>query len=296
MMKGDLALLSLCLGMLTYAPVGAEPAATTKRSPTVSSKAKPVKLNDVTPMVTIPAGTYVRYKSGGKKHRFDITVSAFQIDQDEVTDDQYQECVAAKRCRKPAVKPHQFLMDEPVRGVSWNDADAYCKLAGKRLPTEAEWDRAAFPEPGAPDDNGPRLGTRKPCLTLLIGGYDGEVCPGRPFDSPNAVLIKEMPNDPSSYDTVHSEGWPELYDMYGNVAEWVADWNAGIPGDPEYYFAPKTRTDPHGPATGTERVILGGSFAALDGSGADERRWEPPTKRLADVGFRCAANAPAPAP
>ncbi|HEY4244778.1 MAG TPA: SUMF1/EgtB/PvdO family nonheme iron enzyme [Kofleriaceae bacterium] len=245
-------------------------------------------LKSVTSMVTVPAGTYVRCKSCGAAKQVQITVSAFQIDQDEVTQGQYAECVAAKRCK--AVKPAHPDQNDPVRGVAWADADAYCKLAGKRLPTEAEWDRAAFPTDGAPDDNGPRIGGRKPCLALVIGGYEGDVCPGRPLADADLVASWRVAQGESSYhDQVIAKGWPTIYDLYGNVAEWVADWDAII-GSPEYYFAPATRTDPKGPATGTQRVILGGSFAAPQGSMADERRRAAPTERPVDVGFRCAAG------
>jgi formylglycine-generating enzyme required for sulfatase activity len=91
------------------------------------------------------------------------------------------------------------------------------------------------------------------------------------------------------YDTVNADHWPELFDLYGNVAEWVADWDA-LPSNPEYYLSPRTRSDPRGPRTGDLRIIRGGSFAALDGSGAGERRRAEPTDRPLDVGFRCAAN------
>jgi formylglycine-generating enzyme required for sulfatase activity len=295
-MMTRLALVMLLPGLLTCGPAGAEPANAKPASVATAATAvvaKPVattRLKDVTPMVTIPAGTYVRCQTCGAKKHVEVTTSAFRIDQDEVTQAQYAECVAVKRCRAPAVKLKHPEPDEPVRGVSWADAAAYCELAGKRLPTEAEWERAAYPADGAPNDDGPRIGTRKPCLPLMIGGYDGEVCPGRPLSGPLPVLIKQLPGNASDYDTVHSDGWPVLYDMYGNVAEWVADWDA-LPSNPEYYFSPKTRTDPRGPATGSERVIRGGSFAALDGSGGGDRRLAEPTARPADVGFRCAAAA-----
>jgi len=193
-------------------------------------------------MVTIPAGPHVRCPHCGAKKQVVVTTSAFRIDQDEVTQAQYAECVSAGRCRTPAVELKHPELYEPVRGVSWIDADLYCKFAGKRLPTEAEWERAAYPEDGAPNDNGPRIGTRKPCLALMIGGYNNDTFRGRSLSGPNSVSLRLLAAGPNqdAYDHVVSEGWPDiydLYDLYGNVAEWVADWDA-LPSDPEYYFAP----------------------------------------------------------
>jgi formylglycine-generating enzyme required for sulfatase activity len=264
-----------------------------KPSPGASAKpGPPVNGKDVTRQVTIAAGTYVRCQSCGTKKHIVITTSAFRIDLDEVTQAQYADCIAAKLCRTPARTTERPESEEPVRGVGWLDADAYCKFVGKRLPTEAEWERAAYPESGAPNDDGPRIGTRKPCVALMIGGYIGDTCPGRPLSGPNRVSLKMIAGGQTDdlYDRVISDDAPEIFDLYGNVAEWVADWDA-LPSNPEYYFAPRTRSDPHGPDTGNERIIRGGSFAALRGSRAGERRRGEPNERPADVGFRCAAAA-----
>jgi formylglycine-generating enzyme required for sulfatase activity len=246
-------------------------------------------------MVTVPAGKYLRCRTCLKKRQVEVDTGAFRIDEDEVTSGQYAECAKAKRCAAPATSRKSVEIDMPVTGVSWNDANAYCSFVGKRLPTEAEWERAAFPTnraSSAAGDDGPRIGTQEPCKALLIGGYDSKKCTGGPYDGPDPVLLKVIAHKRQEVwdDRVRADGDPELYDMYGNVAEWVADWDA-LPGNPEHYFAPRTRSNPPGPTSGTERVIRGGSFAELDGSAEGERRSAKPTEKLRDVGFRCAADA-----
>lgn len=274
------------------APAGKKPTAG-KVSPAPAGGATSAR--DVTAMVTIPAGKYLRCRSCLKKRQVEIETSAFRIDGDEVTHGQYAECVQRKQCSAPALSRKDVEPDEPVAGVSWNDADAYCKFAGKRLPTEAEWERAAFPPNkaiSAPGDESPRIGTQEPCKALLIGGYGGKKCSGGPYHEPDPVALKMLASKRQLVwdDRVRTDGDPALYDLYGNVAEWTADWDS-LPGNPEHYFAPQTRIDPRGPRSGSERVIRGGSFADLDGSAEGERRSAPPTERLPDVGFRCAADA-----
>jgi formylglycine-generating enzyme required for sulfatase activity len=268
-------------------PIAVAPSAPTKpgASPNSATGA------ELTPLVTIPAGPYTRCARCGKQ-AVEITTAAFQLEQDEVTQAQYAACVAAHRCNAPAGRL-AGNDDEPVRGVSWTDADAYCKRIGRRLPTEAEWEHAAFPSPSSSNDDGPRIGDRKPCLALVIGGYQGTTCPGRPLPGPDRVARKILSAGQAHAldDRVVFDAWPTLYDLYGNVAEWVADWDA-LPSHPEAYFSPHTRTSPIGPMTGRRRIIRGGSFAALDGAAATDRRRAAPTERPIDVGFRCAASVP----
>jgi len=192
-----------------------------------------------------------------------VTLASFAIDRDEVTRGEYAECVHAGACE--AALGADAALRLPVTGVRWTDADAYCRFAHKRLPTEAEWERAARGSDG-------RIypwGNQPDCAAGNWGNYDGEGrCPGNP-GRPVAV---------GSYGG-------ELHDLGGNVWEWVADWY-----DPAYYRRSPARS-PSGPKKGTRRVVRGGACCSMLGlPRASNRVAFPPDYRDDDLGFRCASD------
>ena len=224
-------------------------------------------------MALVPAGYFTMgSREGGwaerPQHR--VWLDEFCIDKYEVTNRQYDEFVRTTGHIRPKFREdgRYNSPDQPVVGVSWDDADAYCKWAGKRLPTEAEWEKAAR------------------------GGAEGRRFPwGDEGATGKAVFGQDMnTGSPSAVGKYPPNGYG-LYDMAGNVWEWCADWY-----DMEYYRVSPER-NPQGPASGKDRVARGGSWI---GSGIAElyddvlrcafRRRHPPADKSDDFGFRCAMS------
>lgn len=197
----------------------------------------------------------------------ELAVSAFRIARHETTAAEYEACVAAGACparscpdATPALRPRQ-----PVTCVTWDAAAAYCAWAGGRLPTEAEWEKAAR-------------------------GTDGRRYPwghSEP-DCGQALTAACGANEPADVGTHPAGASPfGVQDMAGNAAEWTADWYA-----PSYYAAAPA-TDPAGPASGDRRVVRGGSFATGSRlSMTGYRSFLAPTQALPDLGFRCVWPGP----
>lgn len=202
-----------------------------------------------------------------------VSLRDFWLDRTEVTNRAYRRCVQAGACRALNYRAARSWMagdDLPVTLVTWHDAVTYCRWRGARLPTEAEWERAArgwgdrlFPWG---DVYNPRIANHGRFAYDPLDDVDGfaELAPVGTFPQGNTP-----------------EG---IADLAGNVEEWVADWYA--PGYP-----PDHVVDPKGPDHGETRVVRGGSYQ-------HGRAWlrtmarshALPSTRRAWRGFRCARD------
>jgi formylglycine-generating enzyme required for sulfatase activity len=207
----------------------------------------------------------------------EVHLDAYWIDRTEVTVARYRRCVAAGACALPPYAEGGERFDRPdfpVVLVTWNDARRFCAWAGGRLPTEAEWERAAR---GA-------TGRRYPW---------GDVY--NPFLSNHGAFAADDHDAADGFLELAPVGsFPEgrtrdgIDDLAGNAQEWVADWFA-----PEYPAA--SAVNPKGPDSGEYRVVRGGSYVHARPwlRGAARERLLPGT-RFPWVGFRCARPAAAP--
>lgn len=196
-----------------------------------------------------------------EKPRRRVYLDAYYIDKYEVTNALYGKFMQATGRSAPTLWGANFNGPaQPVVGVSWDDAEAYCKWAGKRLPTEAEWEKAAR-------------------------GTDGRKYPwGEQWDSSRANSSEAKLNKTAPVGSYPAGASPYgAHDMAGNVWEWVADWY-----DANYYQrAPGS--NPKGPDSGQYRVLRGGSWLHVPWLLRSATRfWYVPTGRSYIIGFRCA--------
>jgi len=203
----------------------------------------------------------------------ELGVSKFRMLPAEVTVGMYRACVKAGACGLGEVaQGGAFAYSETaaaervLNGVSWSGASAYCAWIGGRLPTEAEWERAAR------GDDARRFpwGAERPRCKLAIFDAPDEGGPGCGFGGPLALV-----------DDRHVGPFGHV-GLAGNLWEWVADWYAAD----AYAKAPER--DPSGPTRGTERVQRGGGWAdEASMLRASARARMAPGSRQDDVGFRC---------
>ena len=202
-----------------------------------------------------------------------VTLDAYSIDKYEVTNARYQACVAAGGCTAPGSvdsttrSPYygtSTYADYPVIQVNWHQASAFCAWAGRRLPTEAEWEKAAR---GSSDTRTYPWGSSVPdCVKLNYRPASG-ACVG------DTSRVGSYPSGMSPYGVL---------DMAGNVHEWVNDWYDGS------YYSVSPGSNPQGPATGEHRVLRGGSWSFNDNGVRSAFRYGGyPDNRISLVGFRC---------
>ncbi len=193
-----------------------------------------------------------------------VNIDSFFLDKYEVSQGEYQKVMGNN--------PSQFIgKNLPVESVTWEDANKYCRKIGKRLPTEAEWEKAAKGGKGFKFSWGMEFESLK-------GNFCDTNCKNNwklnQFDDENKNTSPIGSFPPNAYG---------LYDMSGNVWEWVSDWY-----DVNYYKN-ASRNNPKGPRKGTEKILRGGSWLGEPSTLRTSFRFRLlPENKNFHIGFRCA--------
>ncbi|CAN5433040.1 hypothetical protein BH09SUM1_BH09SUM1_04700 [soil metagenome] len=190
-------------------------------------------------MVLVPYGKFTRGLdkdkggSGQESPAKEIMLPSFYIDKYEVTNQQYMAFLKGNSASQPrtSMNPELSLPDHPVVAIPWNSANAYARWAGKELPTEAMWQKAA---------RGPKGGIYSTGDTLAPGAVVGKGANG------GTVPAAKDTGDVSGYGALH---------MNGNASEFISDWYGR-----DYYGAEGGTDNPTGPATGESKVVAGPNF------------------------------------
>ncbi|MBI3150496.1 MAG: SUMF1/EgtB/PvdO family nonheme iron enzyme [Chloroflexi bacterium] len=219
----------------------------------------------------VPAGTFIMGNDNGwagQKPAHEVNLDAFWIDETEVTNHMYALCVQAGVCQPPQNEssytrekyyPDPQYANYPVIYVSWQNANAYCAWAGRALPMEAQWEKAAR----GTDERLYPWGNQPPNQNLL-NNFDVSFLD-------DTVQVGSYPQGVSPYGAL---------DMAGNAWEWTADWFNSYPG------GDLSASENYGQ---TYRVLRGGSF--VDAADATTRYPNDPELRNYDIGFRCVFSA-----
>ncbi len=242
-------------------------------------------------MACISAGPFVRGKDDGPENarpQAEVWLQTYFMDIQEVTFAEYQACVKRRECPRSGPQYLDFSRPEqPINGISWFDADTYCRAHGKHLPTEAQWEKAARGPDGDPFPWGDAPAT---CERAIIKGEtEGRGCGLlKKGEKPETGRVWPVGSrDPGHYG---------LYDMAGNSYEWVADWYAS---SYEACGEACSGVDPKGPCDGAQECpgyrrkgVRGGSWywGADRALGYHRRAHVPRNEPFHHFGFRCAAS------
>jgi len=240
---------------------------------------------DNAPMVLIASGPFMMGSNEGlpnERPEHIVTLDAYYIDKYEVTLDLYRKFLEAGKREAPQTWDDEAATtvgDRPAIGMKWDLAAAYCKWAGKRLPTEAEWEKAAR----GGDGRRYPWGNMQPFVD--IANYN------RGIWVSEAITLAAVTSGLEGMSVRHGlkEGGKSpfgVFHMAGNAAEWVADWY-----ERDYYQKSPER-NPLGPTSGEKRVLRGGSWADLPSALRVTARFSAePDFEDRTTGFRCAMDA-----
>ncbi len=257
-------------------------------------------------MVLVPAGNFTMGSTSGnadEQPQHTVYLDAFTIDKYEVTCPQFQQFMDAGgyttqaywspagwswRATNNITAPLYWGNDTyhngsgwpgfPVVGVSWYEAEAYANFAGRRLPTEAEWEKAARGTDARTYPWGEGIDGTRANYSGSGDHYDNGSTPVGYYDG----TFYHNPD----FQTTNSPGPYVAYDQVGNVWEWVHDWYSAT------YYGQSPPSNPQGPLSGSSRVLRGGSWG--DSSAylrCAQRSYGSPYGRSANGGFRCARTA-----
>jgi formylglycine-generating enzyme required for sulfatase activity len=250
-------------------------------------------------MVYIPAGEFIMGSDEGETDEgpaHEVYLDAYWIDQTEITNDKYALCVDAGSCNPPLESGSYTrtkyyddvrFADYPVIFVDWDMANAYCQWAGARLPSEAEWEKAARGENGI----------------IYPWGNEWDVKSRKRLnfaDNSNPEMASDLSVDDGHRDTAPVGSYLAgqspygIYDLAGNVWEWVADWY-----DPQYHLKSQ-QNNPLGPTDPVQdpplRAMRGGAWVAANENvfHTYNRHGVEPSEYSSSIGLRCALSTGAP--
>jgi formylglycine-generating enzyme required for sulfatase activity len=226
-------------------------------------------------MRLVPASEFIMGSDKGEideKPFHYVYLEAYYIDKYEMTNEFYSACVDAGICEQPkktnsdtrdSYYGNSMYSDYPVIYVDWNMAKTYCEWREAQLPTEAQWEKASR-------------------------GTDGRTYPwGEDIDKTYANYDNNADGDTTAVGSYEKgKSIYGVYDMAGNVWEWVTDWYS------ENYYQNSPPKNPSGPDTGKERVMRGGAWDYFDEHArASDRQYDAPSSNNNSFGFRCARDA-----